>query len=334
MQVSEVGLGGIPIQRLDEDEAIRVVQRCLGLGVNYIDTAHGYGNSEERIGKAIAGRRDGLIIATKSHGFDAATFRAEMEQSFQRLNVEHIDLFQFHWIRNQEQYDQVTAKGGALDIAREAQEAGRIGHIGVTSHNMDIAIKMVESGHFETMMFPFNFITREPADELIPACRKHDVGFIAMKPMAGGLLENATLAFKYLRQEPDVVPLVGIQDVGEIEEIATIVEGPTAFTVDEEAEVERMRGELGTRFCRACDYCQPCTQGIGISQMMRIRGFGKRTHPDSFFGDWGQPLVAKAETCVDCGDCEARCPYELPIREMMRENVAWYHEQMALYRAG
>jgi predicted aldo/keto reductase-like oxidoreductase len=302
LMVSEVGFGGIPIQRLDEDEAVQVVRRCLELGVTFLDSANGYTTSEERIGKAIAGRREGLVLATKSGARDAKTCREHLELSFRRLGVEHIDLFQFHNVSTEEHYEQVIAPGGMLEVVREAQAAGRVSHIGVTSHSLKMALTLVASGYFETLMFPFCFATPEPTEELIPLCRKHDVAFIAMKPMGGGLLESASLAFKYLRQFPDILPLVGLSQ------------------------------ELGTRFCRGCDYCQPCPQGISISMAMRLRSHIKRFHADRFYGQEFQSLVARAETCTDCGDCESRCPYELTIRETLRENIAWYHEQIALYQ--
>jgi len=329
LMVSAVGFGGIPIQRLSEEEAVRVVRRALDLGVTFLDTAHGYTTSEERIGKAIAGRRDGLILATKSHALDAEGLPQEMAQSFQRLGVEHIDLFQFHGVSKAEDYERVVAPGGPLDVAREAQAAGRIGHIGVTSHSLDMALQLAACGHFETLMFPFNFITSEPAQRLVPLCQEQDVGFIAMKPIGGGLLEDANLALKWLRHFPGVVPLVGIEKAAEIEQVVSIMEGSAALAVSEWAEINRLKAELGTRFCRSCDYCQPCPQDIRISSMLRIRSFAKRMPPERVFGAWGQEMVAVAETCADCGDCESRCPYELPIREMLREHVAWFHAERA-----
>ncbi len=334
LMVSEVGFGGIPIQRLSEEEAVRVVRHCLDLGVTFLDTAHAYTTSQARIGKAIAGRRQGLVLATKNHGLDGETFRERMEISFDRLGLQHIDLYQLHNVTEEEELESILVPGGPLDVAREAKAAGRIGHIGVTSHSPEMAKTLVKSGHFETLMFPFNFIMREPAEDLIPLCRERGVGFIAMKPMGGGLLEKATLAFKFLRQYPDALPLVGIQAFEEIEQIVAVMEGPAELTEAEEAEMARLREELGTRFCRACGYCQPCPQEISISSVLRLRSHAKRFSAERFFGEWGQSMVAKAETCVECGDCEPRCPYDLPIREMIRENVAWYREQEALYEAG
>ena len=331
--VTAVGFGGIPIQRLTEPEAVAVVRHCLDLGLNWIDTAHGYTTSEERIGKAIADMGKKPVLATKSHGLTGEAFAQEMEQSFQHLGVDYIDIFQFHGVSKPENLEKVTAPNGPLDMARRARDAGRIGHIGVTSHNLDVALELVASDLFDTLMFPFNFITREPADELLPLCAKHDVGFIAMKPMGGGLLESATPAFKWLRQFPNAVPLVGIQALSEIDEIVAVMEGPAALTDAEEAQIEAIRDELGTRFCRSCDYCQPCSVGIAISGVMRLRSAKKRFAAERFFGTRTQEMVALVEECIDCGQCEERCPYELDIRGTLRDNAAWYHEEMALYRS-
>lgn len=328
LMVSELGFGGIPIQRLSSDDAVRVVQRALDLGVTLIDTANGYTNSEERIGKAIAGRRDQVVLATKSGARNLATFREHVALSFQRLAVDHIDVLQFHNVSDEEHYQQVVAPGGMLEYAQALKAQGRIGHIGVSSHNLDMACKLVASGHFETLMFPFCVVTPEPADKLIPLCREHDVAFISMKPMGGGMLDNATLAFKYLRQFPDIVPLVGIQTAREIEEIVDIMNGPAGMSADERAAAERMRCELGSRYCRSCDYCQPCPEGIGISTVLRFRSSAKRFPAERFFGEWGKAQIAKAENCAECGECEERCPYHLPIRDMLKENVVWYHGQV------
>jgi len=329
LMVSEVGFGGIPIQRLSEDEAIRVVRRSIELGVTMIDTANGYGTSEERIGRAIAGRREGLILATKSPARDGQRFRQNLETSFRRLCVKHIDLFQFHNVATEEAYQQIQVPGGPLDIAREAKASNRIGHIGVSSHSPELSLEMVKSGNFETLMFPFNFVTDEAVERLLPACRENDVGFIAMKPLGGGVLENATLVFKYLRQFPDIVSIPGIETIGEIEEIVSIMEGPGELTPEERAEMERIRRDMGTRFCRRCGYCEPCPQGIDISVMMHLRSFAKRFSAEMIFGEWGRRVVDRVEQCADCGECEDKCPYALPIREVIAENVVWYEQEMA-----
>lgn len=329
LQVSRVGFGGIPIQRLSENEAIRVVQRCLELGVTFLDTANGYSTSEERIGKAIAGKRDQVILATKSAAKDNAAAQAHIDLSLQRLGTDTIDLWQFHNVSTAEAYDKILAPGGAMEAAHAALQAGKIRHIGITSHSLETVLHAVPDGHFETVQFPFNFVTNEAQTRLLPLCRQHDVGFIAMKPFAGGMLEQARLAMKWLLQFEGVVPDPGIERVEEIEEIVRIVEGQGELTPSEQQEINAIRTELGTRFCRRCQYCMPCPQNINITVMMNLRSFWKR-----FSWEWMQAnrvldVIENARTCTQCGECETKCPYHLPIREMLAENLKFYEEECA-----
>jgi predicted aldo/keto reductase-like oxidoreductase len=326
LEVSRVGFGGIPIQRLTEAEAVRVVQRCLDLGVTFLDTANGYSTSEERIGKAIAGRRDQVVIATKTAARDRTTAREHLELSLKRLDVETIDLWQFHNVSAFDLYEQVLGPGGAMEAAQRALEAGKIRHIGITSHSMDVALKAVPSGHFETIQFPFNFVTSEPAERLVSLAKKHDVGFIAMKPLGGGLLSDANLCIKYLLQFDSVVPDPGIEKVEEIEEIAAIAAGRWELTPQERREIDRIRAEVGTRFCRRCDYCQPCQQGVRISTIVNLRSLCKRLPAERLVTGWITEAVESAGNCIECGECEEKCPYHLPIREMIAENVKFYED--------
>ena len=324
LTVSRVGFGGIPIQRLTDDEAVRVVRRCLDLGITLLDTATGYTTSEERIGKAIAGRRAEVVIATKTPARDKATALSHLEQSLRRLQTDYIDLWQLHNVSTAEVYEQVLGPSGALEAARDALRAGKVRHIGASSHSLDVSLKAVQSGHFETIQFPFNFITDEAARDLLPLARTHDVGFIAMKPFAGGMLSNARLTLKHLLQFEHVVPDPGIQTVEEIEEIAGIVGGSWELTPEDAREMERIRAELEPRFCRRCDYCQPCPQKVQISTAVTLQSFWKRFPPHRFFTGFVANAVESARHCADCSECEGRCPYHLPIREMLAENIAFY----------
>ncbi len=323
LMVSAVGFGGIPIQRLSDDDAVALVRGCLDLGINYIDTAHGYTTSEERVGRALKGRRDGIVLATKSHGLDRDTLTQELEQSLSRLGVDYIDLFQLHNVASQEEWDKVLAPGGALEAARDALQAGKIGHIGVTSHALAFAQKAVRSGLFETIMFPLNFVAREPGEELYPEAVANDVGFIAMKPLGGGMLSDARLAFQYLRQFPHAVPIPGIERIEEMREIIAVMAEPAGLTADDRQRIEGIREELGTRFCRRCDYCQPCRQGIPISSLMTAPSLIKRMPPQRALAMM-ERSVAKAVECEKCGECGETCPYHLPIREMLDEAIALY----------
>jgi predicted aldo/keto reductase-like oxidoreductase len=331
LSVSQFGFGGIPIQRLAEDEAVAVVKRCLDLGVTFLDTANGYTTSEERIGKAISGRREGLVIATKSLSRKAEGVEKHLKLSLERLNVQYIDIYQFHGVSDDKTLETVLAPDGPMAVVEKAKEAGLVKHIGVTSHQIDVAKRAVISNRFETLMFPFNFVTSEAADELLPLCRRYDVGFIAMKPLAGGMIPNVRVAIKYLLQFPDVVICCGIEKASEVEEIVEIVEGPAEMTSAELDEMHRLKRELGSRFCHRCDYCQPCKEGIAISTVLMFPSLLRRGRPENIFnGPWAQ-AVEKAAGCTQCGECEQRCPYQLPIREMIAEHVSLFRRAKEEY---
>lgn len=332
LQVSRLGFGGIPIQRLTENDAVAVVKRCLDLGITFLDTANAYTTSEERIGKAIAGRRDGLVLATKSTSRKREGVEKHLNLSLVRLNVKYIDLYQFHGVSDFASLDMVLAADGPMAVVEKARDEGIVKHIGITSHQIDVAKEAVKSGKFETVMFPFNFVTSEAADELIPLAKQNDVGFIVMKPLSGGMIDNAKIAFKYLFQFPDIETIVGIEKVPEIEEIVRILEGPKTITATEKKEMQKLKEELGTKFCHRCDYCQPCTEGIMISTVMMYPSLARRLPPEHLFaGFWGQ-LMEKAADCTECGECEERCPYHLPIRELLAEYVKQYREEARKYQ--
>jgi len=332
LMVTRLGFGGIPIQRLTQDEAVKIVQRCLDLGLNYIDTANAYTTSEACVGKAIAGRkREDIIIATKSGARDTKGVEAHLKNSLEKLNTKYIDLYQFHNIADKESYAKVMAPGGPMEFVQTQKKAGVIRHIGVTSHSMDMAKVMVASDQFESILFPFNFITDEAETELLPLCRKHDVGFICMKPLAGGMLDNAKLCFKYLLKFPDVLAIPGIEKVEEIEEIVGIYGRSPKLTKAEEKEMQRLKQELGPSFCHRCDYCRPCTVDIPISSVMIAPSFFKRQPPERFFAGNSAEAVLKAADCTECGKCEERCPYHLHIIDTLKERVIWFNEEKAKY---
>ncbi len=328
MRVTRIGFGGIPIERCSEDEAVAVVTRCLDLGINFFDTANGYSTSEERIGKAIKGRRDKIYLATKSHSRNPEEIQKHIQLSLTRMGVDYIDLYQFHGVSDNKSLDKVLEPGGVYSVVQEAQAKGIIKHIGFSSHQIDVACKAVETDLFETVMFPFNFITHEAADKLLPLCRKHNVGFIAMKPMAGGMIDNASLCFKYLLQFPDVIPVPGIEKPYEIDQIVEILKSSSQITPLDLKEMESFRKFLGSKFCHRCDYCQPCTAGIPISGVMTVKSSYKRLPFDRFKSPMVTNTMQKALNCTQCGECEKRCPYHLPIRDMISEHLVWYQDVM------
>ena len=331
IMATQLGFGGIPIQTPPEETAISIVRESLALGINFIDTSRMYTNSEARIGKAIAGKRSEVIIATKSATRTADGVAADMETSLKDLQTDFIDLYQFHNVSTPQDLKAVLAAGGPFDIVRKARDAGTVKHIGITSHRLAVAKEALLTDCFETVMLGLNFVNTDAADEVIPLARERDIGIIIMKPMAGGMLANPVLSFKYLQQFPDVVQLIGIARLGEMPENINIVETAEPLTETELAEMNRIKQELGSGFCRMCNYCQPCPQKIMISAIMYTEVALKRYDPEIIFkGQWDK-FMQKVDDCSDCGECEKRCPYELPIRERIKAAALRYTEARTAY---
>lgn len=330
LMVTRVGFGGIPIQRLPESEAIKVIRKAIDLGINFIDTANAYTDSEVKIGKAIAGKRDTLVLATKSQAADFETCQDHINKSLSQLGTDYVDIFQFHQVGDDKKLGQILGPKGAMEAASKAKSEGKVGHIGFTSHILPMAVKMVKTGLFETVQVGFNFMSTEPIDELIPLTQEMDAGFIAMKPMAGGMFTDARLSFRFLAQYPTVVPIPGIEKAGEIEEIVGIVksnyEKVEPLTQKELRAIESVKEELGKQFCHRCDYCQPCPEKIAISAVLVYMSFTKRMTNKQVLEGWVAKAVEKGKSCTECGQCEERCPYELPIRELIKENITYYEQ--------
>lgn len=328
LKVSEVGFGGIPILRLSTDEAVRVLRHAYDRGVNFYDTANAYKDSEEKIGKAFRGMRDKVILATKTQKRDAAGAAEHLDNSLRMLQTDYIDIYQLHQVSQEKDWQAITAPGGALETIVRAKEQGKVRHIGVTSHNLAMAVKLVKTGLFETVQFPFNFIETAAAEELFPVARQLNLGIIAMKPFAGGVIDNARIAFKFLRQYPDVVPIPGFETVAGVDEILGFYETPNQVDSDDLALMERYRAELGRQFCRRCEYCQPCPHGVMITMAMGYRVVAHRMSPAVAVGNL-EKVMATVPQCVECGVCMTRCPYNLPIPEILKKHYAMYEQHRA-----
>ena len=321
LEVSAVGFGGIPIQRVSEDDAVRTIRRALDLGVTFIDTAAGYGDSQRKIGRAIAGRRDGLVLASKSGELSAAGLLADVDRARREMGADVIDLYQLHGVSAREKWQRVNGRGGALEGLLEARRKGWVAHVGFTSHSLDLALELVDEDVFETIQFPFNLVTSEPADELIPKSRRLGLGFIVMKPLCGGQFDDANLAFRFLNSYPDLVPIPGIQRPEEIEQIVPVVESGEPLAGQAKARAERIVAELGKRFCRRCGYCMPCPNGVPILTAMVFDGFLRRMPRRTLVDRIGKAIVEGVPNCVDCGQCEEKCPYDLPIRATIQRSL-------------
>jgi len=322
LMVSRVAFGGIPIMRVSRAEAVGIVRETMDLGVNFIDTAHVYTDSEEKIGEAIRGvRREELVIASKSPAGDKNTFNEHLDLSLKRLGVDYIDIYQLHGVSSAEKRDAVFAPGGAMEGLEEAVRAGKVRFPGFSSHSIPMAIELMKGGRFAAVQLPFNYIDSAADEEAIPLARKLDMGFIAMKPMGGGLLADAGLSFRYLSQYDGIVPDPGIEKAEEIREIVAIVKKNEPLSSGDKMEIEKLRLEFGPSWCHRCDYCQPCPQGIKISLALCMESFFKRTPPERARSSVG-PEIEKARGCLGCRDCVKRCPYDLDIPSLLKEKIA------------
>jgi len=319
IKVSEVGFGGIPIIRLSNDEAVKVLLHAYARGITFYDTANMYRDSEAKIGRALSPVRNKIIIATKTTRRDAKGFLKHLEKSLNDLNTDYIDLYQFHQVANVEEWQKISSNEGALIEAEKAKKAGKIRFIGVTSHNIQIAIKLIKTRLFDTVQFPFNFIEQDAKNKLHKYSKDKGIGIIAMKPFAGGVIDNAALAFKYLRQFPDVIPIPGFDSVQSVDDIGSIYNSPNEVTDQDLEKMEEYRQELGRVFCRRCEYCQPCPEGVMITPAMGYPIVASRMSPQVSVEFLKIPMESTLK-CTECGECIERCPYELPIPDLLKKN--------------
>lgn len=327
LRVSRLGFGGIPIQRIDEAGTRDLLRAAHEAGINYIDTARGYTVSEAWIGQALeeTGLRDAFILATKCRALTADQLREELAASLKNLRTDHIELYQFH-NPSPADFETILAPGGALEALLDAKRQGIVGHIGVTAHLAATFERALEVEEIETVMFPYNIVEQQGAD-LMARCTASGKAFIAMKPLAGGAIEDGRLALRYVLSNPNVtVAIPGMADPRELEaNVAGSAEtGP--LTPDEEAACQKVRDELGTQFCRRCNYCAPCTVGIQIPSCFLFHGYLNRYGLADWAHERYNTLKVKAGACISCGSCETRCPYNLPIRQMLRQVAADFGE--------
>ena len=318
LTISRLGFGGIPIQRVDAATTRELIKSMADKGINYIDTARGYTVSEEYLGYALEGLRDKFILATKSMSRTKEAMASDIETSLKNLKTDYIDIYQIH-NPSVEQLEQVMAPGGALEALYEAREAGKIGHIGLTGHTIELFEKAVTLDWVETFMFPYNIVETQ-GEELMRKCTENNIGFIVMKPMAGGAIEEPELALRFICANPDVsVVIPGMYDLKEIDQNLSSVENTAPLSEAELQKIDEIRKLLGNNFCRRCNYCQPCAAGINISGVFLFQGYLDRYGLEDWARGRYETLPVKASACIECGACESRCPYNLPIRQMLKD---------------
>ena len=320
LTVTKNGFGALPVQRVGMEEACRILRKAYDGGINYFDTARFYTDSEEKIGMALSDVRDKIIISTKTMSTTVEGFWKELNISLSLMKTDYIDIYQFH---NPSFCPKPGDGTGLYEAMLEAKAKGMIRYIGITNHRLAVAEEAVRSGLYETLQFPFSYLASEKEEALVRLCEEHDVGFICMKALAGGLITRSDVAYAYLAQYP-VAPIWGIQRESELDEFLSYNDNPPALTEERLAYIEKERRELAGDFCRGCGYCMPCPAGIEINNCARMSLLLRRSPAALQLTPAVQEKMKKIENCLDCGQCKSRCPYGLDTPNLLRKNYEDY----------
>ncbi|MBQ1228377.1 MAG: aldo/keto reductase [Firmicutes bacterium] len=324
--VPQNGFGALPVQRRNFEDAAAILRRAYEGGMTFFDTARAYSDSEEKIGLALSDVRKNIYIATKTGAKTPDEMKAHIETSLKNMKTDYIDIYQFHFA------DQCYAPGdgtGMYETMEEFKRQGLIKHIGITCHKIGVAEECVKSGLYETIQFPLSYLSSPREVDLTRLCKEQNMGFIAMKAMAGGLINNSKAAFAYISQFDNVVPIWGIQKETELEEWLSFFDKPAVMDDEVHAFIEAEKKELDGNFCRGCGYCMPCPQGIKINNCARMSLMIRRAPSAAWLTDEWQENMKTAETCIECGSCLSKCPYELPIPELLKKNCEDYRKILA-----
>lgn len=340
LKVSIIGFGGIKLSTIEKDKADEALNRAVDLGINFFDTARGYGDSENKIGRALSKRRAEIILSSKSMATTGEEMKRDIEISLKALQTEYLDLYLIHNLRFPEEYQEALAPGGALAALRQAQSQGIVKHIGFSSHRFLETMKEgINSGEFEVIMVSYNILNDELVDEeVMPLAHKKGMGVIAMKPLAGGALAapgpelkldmkeskafkiTAAEALRFVVSNPAItIAIPGMCSVAEVEENVTVGDTFKSMTTEEIAGLRTAAETLGKEFCRTCGYCQPCPQDIRIPVILRHLGYYKRYGLTTWAKGRYNMVEVKADACQECGECEKKCPYNLPVMNMLKE---------------
>lgn len=322
IKVNKNGFGALPIQRVSHEMASKLMRKAFESGVTFFDTARGYSDSEEKIGLTFTkAERGAIFIATKTFAQNATDFWAQLETSLAKLQTDYIDIYQFH---NPSFMPQPGGADGLYDAMLEAKKLGKIRHIGITSHKYDVAKEAILSGLYDTLQYPFNFLSDKRDEEIVTLCAAHDVGFIVMKGLSGGLITDSALTYAHLNEYKNVLPIWGVQKESELDEFLSYqIEAPT-LTKARLEKIESERAQLIGNFCRACGYCLPCPVGIDIPQAARMSLLLRRAVATDFLTEEARGKMAMINDCIHCNKCVKNCPYELDIPKLLKENYDDY----------
>jgi hypothetical protein len=329
----------------DPELSAQVVDSAIAAGVNYFETTRGYidGRCQHLVGPGLKGRSRGLIVSGKA-GVNAETtassYREEIERQMGILGVDYLEFFQVGWF-SWKQMPYLTKRGGALEALDKARAEGIVGHIGFTGHDSPESFtKCIETGLFDSLTIPYNMLSREYAPT-IKRAGELGIGVIAMCPVAGGMLAEpsaqlqqlipggatttAAAALQFVLANPDVsCAASGMNTLEMVAENVAVVESLQAMNDADRARMEQILDEfaaVGAKFCTACGYCMPCPNGIDIPRNFRFYNQAR------VYGlmDWAKERYAstdaekRASACVECGQCEPKCPNQLPIVEQLAE---------------
>lgn len=324
--VNKNGFGALPIQRISQSEAVRLVRKAYDAGITYFDTARWYTDSEEKLGEAFDGMREKVYIATKTGAETVEAFWQDLETSLQNLRTDYIDLYQFH---NPAFCPKPEDGTGLYEAMQAAKEQGKIRHIGITNHRLAVAQEAAASGLYETLQFPFSYLSGRQELNLVKQCEEAGVGFVAMKALSGGLITNSAAAYAFLAQYENVLPIWGVQREQELDEFISYIEQPPVMTKELEELICHDKEELSGEFCRGCGYCMPCPAGIEIHTCARMSLLIRRSPSEAQLTPQSQDMMKKIENCLHCGQCKGKCPYELDTPALLERNYEDYKRILA-----
>lgn len=325
--VPQNAFGALPIQRVDKETAVRLLQKARDGGMRFFDTARAYSDSEEKLGLAFGGHWDGIYLATKTEARTPEAFWKDLDASLRLLKTDCIDLYQLHCVPQCYRPNDGT---GMYECMLEAKRQGKIRHIGITAHKIGVAEEIIDSGLYETLQFPFSYLSSERERALADKCKAADMALIAMKALAGGLITDSAAAFAYIAQFDNVLPIWGIQREAELDEWLSFFEHPAKLNDALRASIEKDRAELTGNFCRGCGYCvATCPAHIQINQCARMSLMLRRAPSAGWLSEEMQAEMCKIEDCISCGVCKTKCPYELDTPALLRKNYEDYRRVLA-----
>ncbi len=320
------GFGALPIQRISDEEAVKIVRTAYEKGITFFDTARFYTDSEHKLGLALADIRDKVFIASKTAAVKPEDFWRDLETTLKNLQTDYLDIYQFH---NPSFCPKPGDESGVYECMLEAKAQGKIRHIGITNHRLKVANEAIESGLYETLQFPFCYLATEDDQKLVAACKERDMGFIAMKALSGGLITNSAAAYAFEAQFENVLPIWGVQRMSELEEFLSYIVCPPVMNEEIRAIIEKDRRELMGEFCRGCGYCMPCPAGIEINNCARMSLMIRRAPSQAQLTPQMQEKMKKIEECLHCNQCMSKCPYHLNTPKLLQKNLKDYQEILA-----